>query len=120
MFRKSDLNRIMALMFLGVVLGGCSHLQFPAVFKIDIAQGTILDPEKVSALRPGMTDRQVVYLLGSPLLQDPLQPNRWDYVYSFQSQGGVAQSYRIALWFDDNVLQKIENDGQPIKDWHRK
>jgi|GEM_PF-1281726 len=115
---KQSLAQLLMCCSLGLGVSSCSTLQFPAVFKIDVAQGTILEAEKVKALRPGMTQRQVVYLLGNPLIQDPLRTNRWDYVYSFKTGDAVPKTYAIKLWFDGKILKKIDGDIDKIKDWH--
>ncbi len=88
------------LTFLGLVaLAGCS---FPGVYKIDIQQGNVVTQDMIDQLRPGMTRRQVRFIMGNPLIADTFHANRWDYLYSLQPGGGARQQERISLEFDAN------------------
>jgi outer membrane protein assembly factor BamE len=88
------------LTFLGLVaLAGCS---FPGVYKIDIQQGNVVSQDMIDQLRPGMTRRQVRFIMGNPLITDTFHANRWDYLYSLQPGGGARQQERISLVFDGN------------------
>ena len=66
-------------------LGGC------AIYKIDVPQGNVLTSEMRQNLKPGMTKRQVRFVLGSPAVIDPFHPERWDYIYSLRKGGGGVQ-----------------------------
>lgn len=88
---------------------GCTRL-VPSFYEIDIRQGNYFDQAMVDQLRPGMTKRQVQFLFGTPLLIDPFNPNRWDYVYRFREGGeGLQMSRHITLYFDGDVLTRIED-----------
>lgn len=88
------------LAFLGLAaLAGCS---FPGVYKIDIQQGNVVTQDMIDQLRPGMTRRQVRFIMGNPLITDTFHANRWDYLYSIQPGGGARQQERISLVFDAN------------------
>ena len=94
-----------------LVLTGCS---FPGVHKIDIQQGNVVNQEMVDQLRPGMTPRQVRFIMGTPLIVDTFNTQRWDYLYSIQFAGGVRQQERISLIFNDNnELQGLTGDFVP-------
>ncbi len=92
------LSAFMAL----VILSGC-------VYKMDIQQGNDITPEQADQLQLGMTEGEVRAILGTPLLQDPLSPGRWDYVYQLQQKGEVVKERRLTVFFDENQrLVKIE------------
>ncbi|QEY59247.1 outer membrane protein assembly factor BamE [Pseudomonas sp. C27(2019)] len=94
-----------------LVLAGCS---FPGVHKIDIQQGNVVTQDMVDQLRPGMTTRQVRFIMGTPLIADTFNSNRWDYLYSIQLAGGTRKQERISLIFnDDNQLQGLGGDFLP-------
>lgn len=85
-------------------LAGCGNvgaLDFPGVYKIGIPQGNIITQEMVDQLRPGMTKRQVIFVMGTPLVRDPYHQNRWDYVYNYQPGGGVRGQERVTVFFDE-------------------
>lgn len=80
-------------------LAGCS---FPGVYKIDIQQGNVVTQDMIDQLRPGMTRRQVRFIMGNPLITDTFHANRWDYLYSIQPGGRQRLQERVSLVFDGN------------------
>lgn len=80
-------------------LAGCS---FPGVYKIDIQQGNVVTQDMIDQLRPGMTRRQVRFIMGNPLITDTFHANRWDYLYSIQPGGLQRYQERVSLVFDGN------------------
>ena len=88
-------------------------MDFPGVYKIGIAQGNIITQEMVDQLRPGMTKRQVIFVMGTPLVRDPYHQDRWDYIYSFQPGGGVRGQERISVFFIDDELVSFTGDFVP-------
>ncbi len=90
-------------------VSGCSHHHFPWVYRIDVEQGNVIDDqEKIGQLKVGMTQRQVKYLLGTPMTQDTFNQNRWDYFYSYNTGKGILTRERITLTFNGDVLANIE------------
>ena len=101
-----------SLTFVGLLaLAGCS---FPGVYKIDIQQGNVVTQDMIDQLRPGMTRRQVRFIMGNPLLVDTFHPNRWDYLYSLQPGGGERQQERISIFFNGtDQLAGLSGDFMP-------
>lgn len=79
-----------------------------SVYKIDVQQGNTLEEKKVARLVPGMSQQQVQFLMGSPMLKDPFHPNRWDYVYSITPGGGEMQKHHLTLYFENRILVSID------------
>ena len=98
--------------FVGLLaLAGCS---FPGVYKIDIQQGNVVTQDMINQLRPGMTRRQVRFIMGNALLTDTFHPDRWDYLYSLQPGGGERQQERISVFFNQNdQLVSLSGDFKP-------
>jgi outer membrane protein assembly factor BamE len=95
---------------------GCnniSSLDFPGVYKIGIPQGNIITQDMVDQLRPGMTKRQVIFVMGTPLVRDPFHQNRWDYIYSYQPGGGDRGQERVSVFFEDDLLVRFNGDFVP-------
>ncbi|MCF7970434.1 MAG: outer membrane protein assembly factor BamE [Methylococcaceae bacterium] len=112
------MSQILRLIILSTSLGiitACSTLatDVPFVYEIDIDQGNVIDQLMVNQLRPDMTKRQVIYILGSPLLIDPFNTNRWDYIYSQQPGGEDRTQKRLALYFNGDTLVHIKGDLAP-------
>lgn len=98
--------------FVGLLaLAGCS---FPGVYKIDIQQGNVVTQDMIDQLRPGMTRRQVRFIMGNPLLTDTFHADRWDYLYSLQPGGGERQQERMTIVFNSNdQLVSLSGDFKP-------
>ncbi len=68
----------------------------------------------IDQLRPGMTRRQVRFIMGNPLLTDTFHADRWDYLYSLQPGGGERQQERISVIFNANdQLVSLSGDFMP-------
>ena len=83
---------------------GCAH-------KIDVQQGNIITLEKLDRLKTGMDERQVRFIMGTPMLIDPFHTNRWDYYYTMKPGKEPRVSYRATLQFREGRLQSIEKFG---------
>lgn len=94
-------------------LAGCTYFQFPGVHKIEIQQGNIITQEMVDQLKPGMTKRQVRFVLGTPLVADTFNQNRWDYFYSKRDPKGKVTQERITVLFENDTLSHIAGDFVP-------
>ena len=70
-------------------------------YRPDMHQGNLVTKEMVDQLHLGMTQLQVQFLLGIPLLRDMFHQNRWDYVYYMNPRFGDVQRRRLTLFFDD-------------------
>jgi outer membrane protein assembly factor BamE len=85
----------------------------PFVYKMTVQQGNILTEEMVDQLQPGMTKRQVRFLLGTPLLTDFFHTDRWDYTYTIRRGHQDMQQKDLTLYFQDDALVRIEGDLRP-------
>jgi len=97
------LRRLAVAAFVLTVLGACVH-------RIDIQQGNFLDKEDIDRIAVGMTRVQVRALLGTPMVADPFQGSRWDYVYYFK-RGRLHKAVQrhFIVYFDGaDKVQKID------------
>jgi outer membrane protein assembly factor BamE len=94
--------------FVSLFLAGCS-----LVYRVDIHQGNVVSQEMVNQLKPGMTKRQVAYIMGTPMVADPFHDNRWDYVYSNHPDDEDLIEKKITLVFRDDELAGIQGDLKP-------
>lgn len=78
------------------------------VHKIDVQQGNALDAEMVGKVEIGMTQEQVLYILGSPLITDSFHPDRWDYIYLFIPGYGEKERRQLTLIFDRGEVIEID------------
>lgn len=100
--------KVAALAVSAVLLSACS------VYKPPVTQGNIITAEQVSSLKVGMTRQQVQQTLGSPLLQDVFNTNRWDYIYRTFKSGGTLEQRVMTLIFDaEGKLSKWSGEAAP-------
>ncbi|MBS3963566.1 MAG: outer membrane protein assembly factor BamE [Methylomonas sp.] len=85
----------------------------PGVYTIDIKQGNIIEQAMVDQLRPNMTQRQVLYLMGSPMVSHAFHQQRWDYLYSEQPGGEARLQKRLSLFFSGDHLIGMQGDFRP-------
>ena len=85
-----------------------SQLLVSCAYKPDVQQGNTLDDKQIAQLKPGMTQQQVVFIMGTALLKDPFHKNRWDYIYTYTKGRGKAERRLLTLYFKNNRLAKID------------
>lgn len=91
-----------------VIVAALSTLLAGCVYRMDIQQGNYLDGHDVGQLKVGMTRTQVRYLLGTPMIEDLFDHDRWDYVYYFK-QGHVSKPIesRVTVYFNGDKVQRF-------------
>jgi outer membrane protein assembly factor BamE len=103
------------LALVSLTLTACSTLldYIPGVYSLEIQQGNMVDQDMINQLRPNMTKKQVLYIMGSPMLLDVFHQKRWDYLYSKQVGGEAREQKRITLYFEGDTLTGIQGDFRP-------
>lgn len=105
--------RIVITAALALLVTGCSWDWLPFVYRQDIHQGNVISQEMIDQLRPGMTKRQVTYIMGAPLMIDPFHDERWDYVYSNQPGDEPRVQKNVTLIFRGDELVALQGDFRP-------
>ncbi len=84
------------------------------VYRVPIQQGNLLEQKDLDQIKLGMTESQVRYVLGTPLVMDPFSSNRWDYVY-YLKKGRMREpeERHFVVHFDNGTVSKIENLTNP-------
>ncbi len=103
---KMNYLKILTIIFSLIFLTACGS-RLLTVHKIDVQQGNALDSEKVDKITIGMSQEQVRYVLGSPIISDSFHPDRWDYVYFFLPGYGEKQRKQLTLIFDRGEVIEI-------------
>ena len=81
------------------------------VYKLDVQQGNILSQKDIDKLRPGLTKNQVVFVLGSPVVDDAFSDNKWVYLYTYKkSNENLTTSKRLELIFAEDKLVSASGD----------
>jgi len=105
-----------AVPFIGALLLGCSLLLSGCVYRMAVQQGNYLDARQVVQVKEGMTRAQIRFLLGTPMLPDAFNRDRWDYLYTLNmGDGSAVTRQRLTIFFDDDKVSRIENAGAPTE-----
>jgi outer membrane protein assembly factor BamE len=89
-------------------LAGCG-----LIYKVDVQQGNLFDKATVDALKPGMTKRQVLLVMGSPSVVSPFDQDLWHYVSTIRRGRTLMESKDLTLYFKDDALVRIDGDYFP-------
>jgi outer membrane protein assembly factor BamE len=90
-------------------LTGCAVVDW-MTYKLPIQQGNFLEQKDVDKLRPGMSRDQVIFVLGSPVVQSAFDDSRWEYVYTLRLGGDITNQKKLTAFFKQDVLERIEGD----------
>ena len=82
-------------------------------YKLDVQQGNVVTSKMLLQLRPGMTQSQVRFIMGTPLIQDSFHGKRWDYVYQMRESGKIIEQRRVILDFENDLLKTVRGDVVP-------
>jgi outer membrane protein assembly factor BamE len=92
--------------FLGMAL---TALASGCVYRINIQQGNFLDQAAVEQVKAGMTRSQVRYLLGTPMVADSFNKERWDYIYYLKKgRSRHVDSRRVTVYFDGDKVARLD------------
>lgn len=106
----------MATVAAALVLSGCGYVPtVPGItpYRMEIQQGNYVSQEMVSRLQKGMSKDEVRSILGTPLITDVFHADRWDYVYWREPAAGVREQRRLAVYFEDGKLVRLDGDVVP-------
>ena len=109
--------RLSLILLLSLVLTACSTLRFPGVHRITIQQGNVITQQMIDKLRPGMTRSQVRFVLGNAVIDDNLDADRWDYVYTIQIPGRPQIQKVLSVYFVGDRLSYFVGDFLPTEDF---
>ena len=92
-----------------MMTAGCSTLE-RVVYRPDISQGNYLVANDVAKIHAGMTQQQVAYTLGTPMMTDPFGSSTWFYVFRQQPGHEDITQQTLTLTFNSGgVLTNIDN-----------
>lgn len=95
-----------------ISLAGCNFNSY--VYRPDVHQGNLITSEMIAQLETGMTQAQVQFMLGEPLIRSALHQNRWDYTYYMNPRRGKIELRHVTVIFDEEGrLTKVEHDPLP-------
>lgn len=98
-----------ATVVLLMLTAGCSTME-RVVYRPDINQGNYLTSTDIAQVHNGMTQQQVAYALGTPMMTDPFGSNTWIYVFRRQPGHEKVTQQTLTLTFNSSgILTNIDN-----------
>ncbi len=103
-----------SILLLALLCASCGTA-LPSIkpYKLDVQQGNVVTSKMLLQLRPGMTQSQVRFIMGTPLIQDSFHGKRWDYVYLMRENGKITEQRRVILDFENDLLKTVRGDVIP-------
>ena len=105
-----SIKKFISCSFLVFSLSGCSYLYDTFVYQIDVTQGNYLEDEKLDQVEIGMTQEQVIFILGSPMLIDQFDSSKWYYIRYIKPGGEKVQEQNVVLTFQGKLLASIQRN----------
>lgn len=100
----------LAVMVAALALSAC-------VYRIDIQQGNFLESKDIDRLTVGMTRVQVRSLLGTPMVSDPFESARWDYVYYLKrARSNEVERRHFIVFFEGEKVSRIQRSDKTDPD----
>jgi outer membrane protein assembly factor BamE len=100
----------LVLLLLAGALLACSA----CVYHMPIQQGNFLDKKQVDQLETGMTRSQVAFLLGTPMIPNGFDRDRWDYYYYDRfSKKYRADTFRVTVYFKNEKVDHVDKPPEP-------
>jgi len=96
-----------------LAVAGLLVLGSGCIYKMSVQQGNYLNPTQMSQLETGMTRSQVLFLLGTPMVPNGFDGDRWDYYYYIKAgRKWEANTSRLMVLFQDDKVYQIVRDGR--------
>jgi len=106
------MRTVICLLFVSQ-LAACGGDPFwlPRAHKITIQQGNLLNEASLAQLEVGMQREAVRSLIGTPVINAPFHPDRWEYVYTRGPAGNAIKARTVSIRFENNRVASIEDNG---------
>lgn len=101
----------LSVLLLVLCLAGCTVLQGFSLrpYRMNVQQGNFLEAKDIDQIQVGMTRGQVRFLIGTPMVADPFNTERWDYVFFFKvgrSRDEITSN--LTIWFENDRVVRID------------
>ncbi len=89
----------------------CLALTSGCIYRASISQGNLIKQEDLDQAEIGMTKTQIRFLLGTPMIDDPFESDRWDYIYYLTiGRKDAVQKRWVTVYFEDEIVSEIRKD----------
>jgi len=95
---------VFSIIALLCTLSGCMSYDFSNRI---VQQGNLLPQKNLDKIKVGMSKQDVAKIIGSSLLNNTFNDDRWDYVYTWRTGTGPIKMRRVSFSFKNNLLTHI-------------
>jgi outer membrane protein assembly factor BamE len=89
----------------------CLAITSGCVYRAAISQGNLIKQEDLDQAEVGMTQNQIRFLLGTPMIDDPFSRDRWDYIYYLKiGRNDAGQKRWVSVYFVDEIVSEIQRN----------
>lgn len=106
--------KIVSVISLLLLASACSSLKFPFAYQLVVQQGNYVEQDMIDKLEVGMTRRQVKFVMGSPLIEDTFNADRWDYFYTVKRGEDELTRKLFTVYFEKDKLARWDGDLKQI------
>ncbi len=75
-----------------------------------VQQGNYIEEEMVEKLANGQTKEQVRFILGTPMIEDTFNQDRWDYYYNIKRGDEHIETKHFIVYFENNLVTHWNGD----------
>lgn len=102
--------KIIGICCFSLCLSACSSLRFPWAYQLVVQQGNYVEQNMIDSLEVGMTRRQVKFVMGSPLIEDTFNADRWDYFYEVKRGEDQLTRKLFTVYFEADKLARWDGE----------
>ena len=73
-------------------------------YRVLVQQGNLIEENKVDALKINMSKKQVIFLMGEPIVSNIFDKNRWDYVYYRKRDPEKTKLSMVSIFFEEEKI----------------
>ncbi|MBW0454584.1 MAG: outer membrane protein assembly factor BamE [Candidatus Kinetoplastibacterium crithidii] len=109
-------NTIRSILIISLLalLEGCSFVnQISIPYDQNIKQGNVINIEQQKMLKIGMTKKQVLSILGTPILKNIYQSEQWTYIQYNKTNKEKKNILQFTVFFKNDRLIKWSGDEFP-------
>lgn len=89
-------------LFLLLAISSCSQF----IYHPDSSQGFMPTAQDINRIETGMTEEQVIAILGEPTIKNAFYPNKWSYVEVQDLGNDNTKTKSLSLTFEEGKLSK--------------
>ena len=107
-YGSNSIRNAITLTAISLSLSACSY-------RMDIQQGNLIKDSVVEQVGVGMTRNQVRFLLGTPMVSDSFNHDRWDYTYYLNlGRSSDVERRWFIVFFEEDLVIRFERDAIPL------